>query len=93
MLADRPSQTIYVILLRDIKVEVWCVAISATRIIRPTFFSDLVNSERYTGQILPPHFKNLSDEEKEYGVFQQYSPTPHTASNSVVALHNISGAK
>jgi hypothetical protein len=80
-------------LLHDTKVDVWCAAISATRIIRPTLFSDTVNSKRYVGQILAPCFENLSDEEKECGVFQQYSPVPHTANNSVAALHHISGGQ
>jgi hypothetical protein len=42
----------------------------------------------YIEQILAPLFENLSDEEK-YWFFQQFSPTPHTANNSVAALRNI----
>jgi len=37
------------------------------RTVRPTFFSDTTNSERYTGQILTPYFENASDKENEYG--------------------------
>jgi len=42
-----------------------------TRAIRPTFFSDTINSERYTGQILTARFENASDKENEYGFPQQ----------------------
>jgi hypothetical protein len=45
------------------KVGVWC-AVNATKIVRLITFSNTVNSEKYTRQILTPHFENLSDERK-----------------------------
>jgi hypothetical protein len=37
-------------------------AVSLIRITEPPFISDAINSERYTGPILTPSFKNLSDD-------------------------------
>jgi hypothetical protein len=70
------------ILLHNTEVEVWCVAICATRMYS---FQTQKIQKMYTEQIFAPLFKNLSDKEEKYSFFQQYSPTPHTANNSVAA--------
>jgi hypothetical protein len=74
--------------LNDIKVGVWC-AVSTTKIIRLIAFSNTVNSEKYTGQVLTPLFENLSYESKKYRSFLQDSATVHTANISLAAFYNI----
>jgi hypothetical protein len=49
-MADNTTLT-HEVLFHDIKIWIWCV-IYVTRIITPIFFSDTINSQRYTGQIL-----------------------------------------
>jgi hypothetical protein len=44
--------------LYDDVVGIWCV-LSATRVMGPVFFSDVISSERYVEQILAPFFENL----------------------------------
>jgi hypothetical protein len=44
--------------------EIRC-AVSATGIIETIFLSDIINSEKYTAQVLVIVFDNLSDHEKE----------------------------
>lgn len=46
---------------------------STTKIIKLITFSNTVNSERYTGQILTSLFENLSDERNKYRSFLQDS--------------------
>jgi hypothetical protein len=51
-------------------------------------FSDKINSERYSGQILV-FFLNMRDEEYEYRSFQEGGVNTHTANNSMATLHDI----
>jgi hypothetical protein len=44
---------------------------TVTRKTEPIIFSDSINSERQLGQILMPFVENISDEVKEYGLFEQ----------------------
>jgi len=44
--------------LYDAEFGIWCV-LSATTVMGPVFFSDVINSERYVGQILASFFENL----------------------------------
>ena len=74
--------------LHDAKIGVWC-AVSAKRIIGPIFFEDTINSERYRTQILAPFFQLLSDNERQYGYFQQDSATAHTAADSLDAIREV----
>ena len=52
-------------------------------------FSDITNSERYSGQIVAFFFFNLRDEEYEYRSFQQGVVNTHTVNNSMGTLHDI----
>jgi hypothetical protein len=54
----------------------WCITPSVQLVIRLIFCTHTLDSERYSGQILAPSSENLSDEEREYGFFQQYGATP-----------------
>jgi hypothetical protein len=47
--------------LYGVKIVVWC-AISEHRIIGPVFFQKTINSERYVRVILPPFFRELTEE-------------------------------
>jgi hypothetical protein len=51
-------------------------------------FSNIINSERYNGQILV-FFFNLSNEEYEYRSFQKGCAITHTAKNSMATLQDI----
>lgn len=51
-------------------------------------FSDIINSEKYIGQILV-FFLNLRAEEYEHRSLQQGSVSAHTANNSMATLHDI----
>jgi len=44
--------------LYDDEDGIWCV-LSATIVMGPVFFSDVISSERYVEQILAPFFENL----------------------------------
>jgi hypothetical protein len=73
-----------------VKVGIWC-AVSA-KIVGPVFFNEKIIWERYVQEILTE-----LTEEKNYGWFQQYSATAHTARMSVQALsgdfgHRIIGS-
>lgn len=74
--------------LHDAKVGVWC-AVSGRRIIGPIFFYDTVNSERYVNNILQPFFDMLTEEEREYGYFQQDGATAHTSHLSMETIENV----
>jgi hypothetical protein len=74
--------------LFDIKVGVWFAA-CARIIIEPIFFSDIVNSEIYSVQILASGFVNLRDVETECDAFQQNSTTASNARYTITALHNF----
>jgi hypothetical protein len=52
--ADNPK-LMYMVLLCNIKVEIWCTVI-VTRKTGPIFFSDTINSECCCGQIPAPSF-------------------------------------
>jgi hypothetical protein len=54
--------------------SVWC-AISVCRIIGPISYNDTVNAARYVNNILSPSFTELTEEERQNGVFQQDSAT------------------
>jgi hypothetical protein len=48
-MADNTTLT-HEVLLHDIKIWIWCIC-NVTGITGPIFFSDTINSERYTGQV------------------------------------------
>jgi hypothetical protein len=70
------------------KVGVWC-ALSLRRITGPIFFHETVNSDRYVNNILSPFFNQLTDEETQYGYFQQDNATAHTANAAMVAIWEV----
>lgn len=74
--------------LHPIKIGVWC-AVSARRIIGPVFFEGRVNSDFYVRTMLRPFLNELTQEEKDYGYFQQDGATAHTAHNSIATLHEV----
>jgi hypothetical protein len=71
--------------LHDHKVGVW-PAVSRNRIIRPTFFDDTINSERYREVIRYPFIGHLNEDETARGYFKQGGATVHTARVSSMAL-------
>jgi hypothetical protein len=48
-----------------------------------------VNSDRYVRNILEPFFEQLTDDERQYGYFQQDNATAHAARNSMSALQDM----
>jgi hypothetical protein len=73
-----------------VKVGVWCV-LNARRIVGPVSFNEIINCERYAWVILGQFFSELTEEERLYGWFQQYSPTAHTAPMPMQALSDVFG--
>jgi hypothetical protein len=55
--------------LHDKKIGVWC-AISARRIIGPIFYDDTFNAARYVNNIISPFYTELTEGERQYGIFQ-----------------------
>jgi inhibitor of nuclear factor kappa-B kinase subunit alpha len=86
--SDENPRSVHQIPLHDIKIGVWC-AVSARRIIGPIFYHETVNSDRYVRHILEPFFEQLTDDERQYGYFQQDNATAHTARNSISALQEV----
>jgi hypothetical protein len=74
--------------LHDQKTGVWC-AITASRIVGPIFFENIINSERYVTDILRPFFESIKDEEKTYDCFIQDGATAHTADYSINVLNEV----
>jgi hypothetical protein len=74
--------------LHPVKVGVLC-ALSARRIVRPVFFNERVNCERYIQVFVRQFFSKLTEEERLYGWFQQTSATAHTTHMSMQALSNV----
>jgi hypothetical protein len=85
---DKNPHAFYRVPLLDIKVFVWCAA-SARKITVPIFSYETVNSNQYVQNILGPSFKQLNDDKRQYGYFQQDSATAHTANNSMRALQEV----
>lgn len=82
----------YELPLPDIKVGVGCPA--CTRImIEPIFFSNIVNSEIYSVQILASGYVTVCDVEAESEAFQQKSAIVLSARYTITALHNFSRAQ
>jgi hypothetical protein len=63
--------------VHDQKVRVWC-AIRCMRIIGPIFFSDTINAELYSTDILKPFLCHLTEHEIEEAWFQQDGAAAHT---------------
>jgi len=76
------------VLLHDVQIDVWCT-LSARRIIGQSFYAAAVNSERYMRHILHPFIRQLTDEGKFYGHFQQDSAIAHTVDNSMQTLNKV----
>jgi hypothetical protein len=66
-------------------VGVWC-AVSQREIICPIFFHETMNSGRYFNDTLNPFFNQMTEEERQYGYFQQDNATAHTANATMVAI-------
>jgi hypothetical protein len=73
------------ILLHPVKVGVRC----ARSIVRPLFFNETINCERYVQVILGKFFPELSEEERLHGRFQQDSAFANIAYISMQALSNV----
>lgn len=71
--------------MHPIKIGVWC-AISRRRIIGPIFFHDTINAERYRTLLLEPFIRQLDDNERQFGYFQQDGATAHTAHATIEFL-------
>ena len=82
----------YELPLLDIKVGVWCVACTKI-IIEPIFFSDIINSEICSVQILASGFVTLCDVETECEAFQPKSATALNVLYTITALRNFSRAQ
>jgi hypothetical protein len=72
------------------KVGVWC-AVSARRVVRPLFFNETINCERYVQVILWQFFPEFTEDDKLYGWLQQDSATAHTARLSMEDLFDVFG--
>ena len=83
------SRLLYDAPLHDITVAV--CASSATRTTRPTFLMDTINSKTYIEKILAKFYENLSDQEREYGFFQQGGSSLETGCNSMAVLQSNCG--
>jgi hypothetical protein len=86
------SRIIYELPLLDIKVGVWYAAYTKI-IIEPIFFSDIINSEIYSVQILASGFVTLCDVETECEFFQQKSAAALNALYTITALRDSSRAQ
>jgi hypothetical protein len=86
--SDEKPHAVHPIPLHYIKIGVWC-AVSARWIIRPMSYHETVNSDRYVRNILEPFFEQLTDDERQYGYFQQDNATAHIARNSMSALQEV----
>jgi hypothetical protein len=86
--SDENPHVVHQILLLDIMTAVWC-AVSSRRIIGPILYYETVNSDRYVRNVLEPFFEQLTDDERQYGYFQQDNATAHTAPHSVSALQEV----
>jgi hypothetical protein len=74
--------------LHDEKIGVW-VGISCRRIVRPIFFSETLNSQRYCDNIVYPFIAQLKDNEIDKAYFQQDGATAHTAHMSMALLDDM----
>jgi hypothetical protein len=71
--------------LHDQKIGVWC-AVSASRIIGPTFFDTTVNTDVYL-QIFRNLYSQLTENERQQCFFQQDGATCHTSHHSLTRIH------
>jgi hypothetical protein len=67
------------------KIGVWC-AVSGSRIIDPTFFHTIVNTEVYV-RIFEDFYFQLMENEKINSFFQQDGSTCHTSRQSLTRIH------
>jgi hypothetical protein len=67
------------------------VCCKCKKIVGPVFFNETVNWERYVQVILGQFFPELTEEEKLYGWFQQFSLTAHIARIFIQALSDVFG--
>jgi hypothetical protein len=47
------------------------------------------DAQRSINEILNPFFVNLATAEEKFGYFMQRSATPHTANETIPALHSV----
>jgi hypothetical protein len=73
--------------IHHIKFRMWCV-VSARRIVSPIFDHKTVNSDRHVKKTLEI-FEHLTDDERQYGYFQQDNATEKIARNSIIALQEV----
>jgi hypothetical protein len=59
------------------KVKVLCAA-NKWRVTGPTFFQKTMNSKQYIHDIFNPLSTEVTDEERQYGYFQQDNAAAHT---------------
>jgi hypothetical protein len=83
--SDENPHVIHQIPLHDVKFGV-CCAVSARRIIGAIFYHGTANSDRCVRSTLEPFYEQLTDDERQYGYFQQDDAT---ARNSTSALQEV----
>jgi hypothetical protein len=75
-------------LLYDDKIGVW-VGMSRRCIVRPIFFSETLNSQRYCDNNVYPFIVQLKEDEIDKAYFQQDGATPHTMHMSMALLDDM----
>ena len=74
--------------LLDEKIGVW-VGMSHRHTVRPTFFSETLNSQQYCDNIVYPFIAQLKEYEIDKAYFQQDGATAHTAHMSMSFLDDV----
>jgi hypothetical protein len=62
---------------------------NAKQITGPIFYAETINSDRHVRLILTEFFTQLTEEERSYACFSQYSVTAHTTDNSLMDLEGM----
>jgi hypothetical protein len=79
---------IHKITLHNIKVGKWCT-MNAKQITWSIFYTGTIYSDRYMRLKMKKFFTKLTEEERLYAWFKQYSAAAHTAGDSLTPLEGV----